>query len=282
MKKILLATLVACLGVGTVQALEPTLKAQAEAKLIDAFGPRLKVRVVEPLANKQLLEVVLIDGSIVHMTPDMNFFLYNDALYQFTAQGPVNITESRLNPKRAAAMKKVKDSETVLFAATGQEKARINVFTDIECGFCQKLHQEVPRLNELGIAVRYLAYPRAGISNPMTGQETSSYRKINAVWCSANPTATMTQLKNTQHDLGLLAQQIRQGAGSVIEKQYSELEKTMTLATAKADCKSPVAQQFELGHEMGVTGTPAIITQEGVLIPGYMPADDLARRIGVL
>lgn len=282
MKKLILSALFTVFALGNVQALEPTLKAQAEAKLVEAFGPRLKVRAVEPLANKQLLEVVLIDGSVVHMTPDLNFFLYNDSLYELAKEGPVNVTEQRLNPKRAAAMKKVKDADTVKFAAKGKEKTVIDVFTDIECPYCQKLHNEVPRLNELGVTVRYLAYPRAGIMNPQTGQTTTAYKKINYVWCSSDRTKQMTRIKNAQHDLGVLGQQLRQGAGSSVEKQYSKIEGELAAAMNKGNCDSPVANQFELGHEVGVTGTPAIITEDGSLIPGYMPADDLARRLGVL
>lgn len=282
MKKMILGALLAVFAISSAWAAEPSLRDQAEAKLVEAFGPRLQVREVEPLANKQLLEVVLIDGSVVHMTPDLNFFLYNDSLFELAKEGPVNITESRLNPKRAAAMAAVKDAETVKFAAKGKEKTVIDVFTDIECPYCQKLHNEVPRLNELGITVRYLAYPRAGIMNPQTGQTTTSYKKINYVWCASDRTHQMTRIKNAQHDLGVLGQQLRQGAGSSVEKQYSKVEGDLAAAMQKGNCESPVVSQYELGHEVGVTGTPAIITQDGSLIPGYMPADDLARRLGVL
>ena len=93
----------------------------------------------------------------------------------------------------------------------------------------------------------------------------------------------MTVMKETQRDLGMAAQRVRQGAGSAAEEQYRTLDKQMQgmLAGVK-DCGAPIAAQFELGHEMGVTGTPAIITDDGTLIPGYMPAEELARRIGAL
>lgn len=281
MKKMIIAALLAVFAASGALALEPTLKAQAEAKLMDAFGPQLKVRDVEKLANKQLLEVVLIDGSIVYMTPDLNFFIYSDSLYELAKAGPINVTESRLNPKRVEAMSKITDAETVKFAAKGKEKAVIDVFTDIECPYCQKLHNEVPRLNELGVTVRYLAYPRAGINNPQNGQKTTSYLKINHVWCAKDRATEMTRMKAAQHDLGTLGQQLRQGAGSVVEAQYSKVEQTMAEAMAKATCSSPVEQQFELGHTVGVTGTPAIIAPDGSLIPGYMPADALAQRLGI-
>lgn len=281
MKKIILSALLVVFAV-TTQAVELDLVKKVENRLISAFGPSLKVRTVEPLAEKQLLEVVLIDGSVVHMTPDTSYFIYNDALYHLSATGAENITENRLNPKRAAALKTVKDEDTVYFPAKGKEKAVVDVFTDIDCPYCQKLHQEVPRLNELGVTVRYFAYPRSGIKNPQNGQETESYRKINYVWCSKDSAKAMTEIKADQHDITMLAQRLRQGANARTEKQYQKLtnEMSKTIASAK-DCNSPVAEQFELGHELGVTGTPAIFTEEGQLIPGYMPADDLVKRIGL-
>ena len=157
-------------------------KSQIEQRLVNAFGPRLQVKEVAPVAVGQMLEVILVDGSTIHMTPDMSFFIYRDELYQLAESGPVNVTQSRLNPRRAEQLAAVSNDKTVFFAAEGEQKGLINVFTDIDCGYCQKLHQEIPRLNELGISVRYLAYPRAGVKNPQKGALTDSYRKIKYVW----------------------------------------------------------------------------------------------------
>ena len=283
MKKILIAALLSFGSVVTVQAAEASLEQQVEARLVSAFGPRLQVREVGAVAGKQLLEVVLIDGSVMHMTPDMNYFLYRDELYQLTAEEVVNVTQGRLNPKRASNLSKVTDQQSVVFAAKGQQKTVINVFTDVDCPYCQKLHQEVPRLNELGVTVRYLAYPRAGINNPQTGQLTDGYQKLNYVWCAKDRSKAMTEMKNTQRDLGMAAQRVRQGAGSAAEQQYRDVEKKMqAMLSASKDCNAHITAQFELGHQVGVTGTPAIITEDGTLIPGYMPADELARRLGIL
>lgn len=280
MKKYLLTLLFCALGAQSVHAVEATLEQQAESRLISAFGPRLEVRSAERVAGKQMLEITLIDGTLIHMTPDMNYFIYRDELFQLTAGEAVNVTQGRLNPKRLESMKKIKDSDTVFFPAKGKQKAVINVFTDIECGFCQKLHLEVPELNKKGIAVRYLAFPRAGVKD-RNGNLTDSYRKIDAVWCADDRPGTMTTLKTLQRNLGLAAQKAQQG-GSGAEKDYYEQEAKMNkiLAGAK-QCQSPVAEQYDLGHVLGVTGTPAIITENGELIPGYMPADELAKRIGL-
>ena len=105
MKKTLLAAALGLsltlpvMGADAAKALP--LDKQVEAKLVQAFGPRLQVREVAPLAGNQILEVVLIDGSVMHMTPDLSHFIYRDELYELGAEGPQNITQNRNNPKRA-------------------------------------------------------------------------------------------------------------------------------------------------------------------------------------
>lgn len=280
-KTLLMAVLSLALVGHTAHAVEVSMEQRVESRLAAVFGPKLEVRAVDALAGKQILEVTLVDGTIMHMTPDMNYFIYRDELYELGTGDAKNLTQGRLNPKRAASMQQTKDSDTVIFSAKGQQKAMINVFTDIECGFCQKLHQEIPRLNELGVTVRYLAFPRAGVQ-AQGAQYTDSYRKINAVWCAADRAQSMTLMKATQHDLSVAAQRARNGGGADAEAAYFKLEDKMgKLISSTKDCVSPVAAQYELGHVLGVTGTPAIITEQGDLIPGYMPADDLAKRLGV-
>ncbi|WP_296986158.1 MULTISPECIES: thioredoxin fold domain-containing protein [unclassified Thalassolituus] len=260
-----------------------SLKAQAQTKLVSAFGPRLEVSEVAPLAGGQILEVILTDGTVMHMTPDLSHFLYRDELYEFGAAGAENVTQNRHNPTRAAEMAALGNNQTVVFEAKGEQKGLINVFTDIDCGYCQKLHQEVPRLNELGITVRYLAFPRAGIKNPQTGQLTDSYRKINYVWCQDDRKAAMNTMKTTQRELNVLGQRLRQGGAVMLQDQYNALSSQMgDMIAASNDCGAPIAEEYNMGKSMGVNGTPAIVLEDGRLFPGYLPADELARRMGIL
>ena len=125
-----------------------------------------------------------------------------------------------------------------------EAKAFVYVFTDVDCYYCQKLHQEVPALKELGVEIRYLAYPRAGVGSP-------SYRKIASAWCAEDPNISLTALK----------------AGEQIPDNVCE--------------NNPVAEQYMLGGQLGVSGTPALVTESGKLLPGYMPADKLANALGL-
>lgn len=217
-------------------------------RLQDANGSML-VKQIRATASSSFYEVELMNGDVLYSAPDGSHFVYG-ALYQVEVGKLTNITEQRDNTKRVSLMAQVADKELVIFPAKGDEKAQISVFTDIDCGYCRKLHNEVPRLNELGITVRYLAYPRAGVYDQQR-QYTGSYKKIKSVWCDDKPSEAMTKAKQT----GFIKENL--------------------------DCDAPVEKQLLLGQQVGVRGTPAIVLQDGTLMPGYMPADALAQKMGI-
>lgn len=255
---------------------------KAEKNLKEAFGEQVEVTEVSSIADGQMAEVMLGDGSIFYMTPDLKHLVYREAMYRLDGENTVNLTNVRQNPRRAASLAKVSNAATVLFPAKGTQKALVNVFTDIDCGYCQLLHNEIPRLNELGVTVRYLAYPRAGVHDQQTGQLTTSYKKINYVWCNDDRPSAMTEMKTIQRDLGQLGRKVSAG-DTASRGQYNQLQQRMaTNLKASSDCGAPISEQFMLGGKLGVRGTPAIISQDGQLFPGYMPADELASRLGVL
>ena len=133
-----------------------------------------------------------------------------------------------------------KDNKPVVFKAK-DEKHVLTVFTDIDCPYCAKLHREVPELNKKGITIEYLMFPRAGLKS-------ASYNKAVSMWCSDDNKQAMTDAK---------------------ERKPIETK----------TCDNPIADQYNLGQEVGVTGTPALVTSTGKLIPGYMPADRLAKML---
>jgi thiol:disulfide interchange protein DsbC len=224
---------------------------RVEAQISQSFGQPVKVKEVIRLANQQIIETVLADGSLVHLTPDLTHMIYRGELYELLPMKPNNITKNRNNAKREGLMAALDEKELVVFKAKGEEKSVINVFTDIDCGYCRKLHDEVGRLNDLGISVRYLAYPRSGVTDRRTGQLTNSFKKIKSVWCDDNRAEAMTAAK-----------------------------KNRTIKD-NLDCDAPIAEHIALGYEVGVSGTPAIVLQDGRFIGGYMAADELAKAIGI-
>jgi len=217
-------------------------EAQVKAVLMELM-PRIDIGSIGASEIKGVYRVELNSGETLFVNSDASYFLTGE-MYSAKAGQIVNLTEARRGKFRAAKVAAIKPDEKIVFPAKGEIKARIAVFTDIDCGYCRKLHKEVPKMNELGIEVSYLAYPRAGVGS-------ESYDKFVSAWCSTDQKKAMTDAKS----------------GKSIPAQK---------------CDNPVAQQFELGQGLGVTGTPAIVLEDGTLVPGYMPADKLAKGLGLL
>lgn len=215
---------------------------QVKEKLNQA-RPDLLVQEVTASALPGFYEANLVEGTVLFVNEDATYFITGD-LYRIEKDHFVNVSEERRNINRRELLAAVDLSQMLVFSPpAGMKKASVTVFTDIDCGYCRKLHKEVPELNRLGIEVRYLAYPRAGVNS-------KSYDKYVSAWCSDNPQLALTKAK--------LGQELE--------------EKT---------CENPVAAQYALGNLIGVSGTPAIVFADGTLLPGYLPAVKLASRLGI-
>lgn len=212
-------------------------------KSLLSANANLRIRQIVPSVIPGLYEVQIMGKGIVYMEQSGEYFI-DGTMLQINGSQVVNVTDQAMVGLRKDLLASVKKEDAIVFSPKGEVKASISVFTDVDCGYCQKLHREVPALNDMGIEVRYLAYPRAGVNS-------MSYQKIASAWCADDRQAALTALKNREE----IAMNVCDG--------------------------NPVASEFELGQQMGVTGTPAIVLDSGVLIPGYMPAQSLAERIGV-
>lgn len=145
-----------------------------------------------------------------------------------------NLTEDRRKQGRLALMAGIDDADTIIFAPKTPARHTVTVFTDTECVYCRRMHGEMAELNRLGIRVRYLMYPRGGPGS-------DAWRKAEAVWCSDDRRDALTRAKR----------------GEKISAQ---------------SCETPIAAQYELGRQMGITGTPGIITDRGEFLAGYATA----------
>ena len=204
--------------------------------------PGLQVISVKESEAKGLYEVQSNNGDTIYTTADGQYLMTGDLL-KITDQGIANVTEAARADARRQTMADFADVGVISFPAKN-EKAVVDVFTDIDCPYCRKLHDEVPQLNEYGITVNYYAFPRSG-------PNTASFRKYESVWCAADQRAAMDAAK----------------AGRKV---------------ADANCENPVLEQFELGSRVGVTGTPAIVLEDGNMVRGYVPAQRLAEGLGLL
>ncbi|WP_026377508.1 bifunctional protein-disulfide isomerase/oxidoreductase DsbC [Aestuariibacter salexigens] len=186
-----------------------------------------------------------VPGLVQVMTDRGMFYASKDGTYFLQArifnldEEMRNETEEALGAIRLEGLQQFQDSAVVFKAE--DEKYVVNVFTDITCGYCRKFHREIANYNDRGITVRYLAFPRAGLNS-------KPYNDMVSVWCAEDPLEAMTAAKADEE-------------------------------IASASCKNSVAQQYQFGQRVGVTGTPNIILPDGTLIPGYQPADQLEQAL---
>jgi thiol:disulfide interchange protein DsbC len=197
---------------------------------------------IKPSSITGLLEVTF-DGTLLYATKDGRFIIQGDV---YDVLRKINVTEEQRAIVRAEALASSDPDTMIMFdVADGNPDYTVTVFTDIDCGYCRKLHREMAAYNEEGIRVQYMFFPRSG-------PNTESWTKANNVWCSEDRAAALTRSKS----------------GEVLPD---------------IECgETPVESHYNLGLAAGVTGTPAIMTDKGVLISGYVPAAQLRDRLETL
>jgi thiol:disulfide interchange protein DsbC len=178
-------------------------------------------------------------AEVSYLTADGKFFIDGNV---YDMKSRANLTEELRAHARMALVGAVPESEMLIFSPANP-RYTITVFTDVDCAYCRKLHSDMAELNRLGIRVRYLFYPR-------TGPNTESWHKAEVVWCSPNRNDALTRAK----------------AGAALD-----LNKTCGA--------TPVKREYDLGQAVGVRGTPAILTDSGEFIAGYMPPRELLEQI---
>ena len=215
---------------------------QIRKSLAEAM-PGLTLSSVEQSEINGMFLVTTASGEGLFVSADGKHFLTGD-LYAAGKGKIENLTEKRREAGRVEKISTISSDEKIVFPAKGETKARIAVFTDIDCGYCRKLHREIPELNGMGVEVAYLAYPRAGVGS-------DSYGKYVSAWCADDKLEAITAAKN----------------GKKIPNK---------------SCANPVQSQYMLGQSIGISGTPAIVLEDGRLIPGYLTAEKLGQALGIL
>ncbi len=182
---------------------------------------------------------VMLGAEVIYASADGRYIVKGD-LYDLKERK--NLSEQQRIQVRKKILSQIPENEMIEFAPP-KPKHFIYVFTDVTCPYCRKLHQDVPELNKLGIGVRYLAFPRAGIGSP-------AFKEMEAVWCSADPQKAITLTEAY--------------AGRTVKS---------------SPCKNPVAKEYKLGERMGVHGTPAIFLEDGTELYGYATPAELQKAV---
>jgi thiol:disulfide interchange protein DsbC len=202
--------------------------------------PEIDVRNIKEGPLPGFYEVTI--GSVVSYVTTDGRFLFRGDIVDLDSRN--NLTELRRSANRAALLATIDPAKEIVFSpANGEIKHRVTVFTDVDCGYCRQLHREIDAINALGIEVRYVSYPR-------TGPDTESWAKAEKVWCAADRKAALTRAK----------------LGADV--------------AAAPDCKNaPIAEEYDLGRRMGLTGTPGVYSDTGVDLGGYSAPQELLARL---
>ena len=198
--------------------------------------PSVKVDSVKPAVVKGLFEVVV--GANIYYVSEDGKYLLQGRLVDVAARK--DLTEEKLNVTRKLAIEKMGQANMIVFKPK-ITKYTVTIFTDIDCGYCRKLHSEIDQYLAQGITIQYLFFPRAG-------KGSDSYNKAVSVWCAEDRNAALTASK----------------------KDQKLPEKT---------CDNPIDKHMQLAAEFDVKGTPMIISENGNVYPGYLPAKQLVEAL---
>jgi thiol:disulfide interchange protein DsbC len=212
--------------------------AQADTKAIEEALkqalPGVKPDSIQPSPLAGLFEV-MVGPKLFYVSEDGRYVLQGSMI---DIKERKDLTEAKLTEARLNSLKKVGTDKMVTFKPK-EPKHVAYVFTDIDCGYCRKLHSEMDNYLKEGIEIRYLFFPRAG-------EGSDSYYKAVSVWCAKDRNGALTKAKK----------------GENLERK---------------ECDNPVSEHMALGTAMGANGTPMIVTEKGDILPGYVPAAQLSK-----
>lgn len=210
---------------------------QAIRTALQGLQPGLSIENISPSPVTGLYQVQLTSGQVLYASLDGKYLMQGN-LFELRNGKPVNLTEKAWGSVVLRRLKEVPEALQVVFPAK-EKKTHITVFSDVTCPYCRKLHGDIKELNDQGIEVRYLAWPREGLNS-------DGYRQMVGVWCAQDRQSAFTAAIN----------------GKPI---------------ANGECENPVADLYTLGQSLGVQGTPTIFLANGERVGGYIPAPELIK-----
>ena len=233
MKKVIGFTALMLFGLTCVTA---NADEEAIRKALSLAMPASKVEAIKPSVIKGLYEAAV--GANIYYVSEDGKYLIQGRLVDIAARK--DLTEEKLNGTRKLAIENMGKENMIIFAAK-IPKYTVTIFTDIDCGYCRKLHSELDQYSAQGITIQYLFFPRAG-------KGSDSYNKAVSVWCADDRNAALTAAKK---------------------------DKSIAVKT----CDNPIDKHMKLAEDFDVKGTPMIVTEGGNILPGYLPAKQLVEAL---
>lgn len=203
---------------------------------VESLDRDIRIERIAPAPLPGFTEVI-VHGQALYVSADGRYILPGPL---YDADGRKDLSEPSVAAVRRALLAQIPRGDRIVFAPANP-KYRVTVFTDVECGFCRRLHSQIAEYNRLGIAVEYVAFPRMGLGS-------EDYRTMVSVWCASDRRKALTDAKN----------------GKPVPRK---------------NCTNPVAIHYDIGQRIGLTGTPLIVTEGGGIISGYLAPRDLLERL---
>lgn len=209
----------------------------ADAKAIAAIRQLNSQVVIDKVGPAPMpgFREAIVSGQVLYISDDGRYLMQGALLDMQTKR---DLAQASMAGVRKDLLAQVPKSERLIFAPANP-KYSVVVFTDVECGYCRKMHSDIAEYNKLGIGFEYLAYPRMGPGSP-------DFAKMEAVWCAKDPKKALTEAKDDKR-------------------------------VAATRCTSPVMRHYDIGRRAGLTGTPLIVAENGMSPPGYLPPAELLR-----
>ena len=207
-----------------------------EEQLSKVIPIELNIDSIKESQLPNFYEVILSDGSFFYVEKGGQYLVLGD-IFKIKNEELVNLSREKNYSKAKDMLQKIDEKSLIKFSPK-EIKHKVYVFTDVDCGFCRKFHNQISSYLDQGIQVNYLAFPRSGT-------DSDTYKKMSIAWCSPNRQEVLTGLKK--------------------DKDFEQI-----------DCEdNPIKTHFELAKSIDIQGTPTIISQSGFTIPGYIEAKEL-------
>ncbi|NKB32175.1 MAG: thioredoxin fold domain-containing protein [Pseudomonadales bacterium] len=210
--------------------------------IVTASQGQLEILAIKETPLGNMFEVELNTGELLYSDISGDYLFAGD-MYQTTGAGLMNLSSSTRQIRTLERIATIPEDQMIIFDPENEIQATLTVFTDVDCTYCRALHRDMEDLLAKGIRIRYLAYPRGG-------EGAGSFDKMISVWCSEDRHKSLTQAKNGQN-------------------------------LPIRDCETPVMSHYDVGNQIGISGTPALIFPDGRVIPGYMDVDRLVAMLNI-